>query len=125
MTTKPNPLRKKEDEDKPLDKKGAIDFLDGVMRVNNKYTKQDRINMLMTEGVPKSTAYWFDHLYMQDEKWESVRDKNKTNQVLEDKNRALENCRHQLKLAEINEDEEKIMLYSKELLTLHKLSRNF
>ncbi len=113
MTKKPEPMEKKE----------TLLFLSDLMRQNNRYTKRERVEILMTKGVAESTAYWFDKLFMQDEQWESVRDK--TNQVLEDKNRALRNCRHNLYLAEQNEDEEKITFYSKELLTLNKLSRNF
>ncbi len=105
-----------------MEKKEGMELIADLLEQNTK--RLEIIQILEERNVPTSSAYrWHLEAYKTHE-WEEEPNK-KESQILLDKNLALDCLRDQLNKAIVEDDTEKIVSLSSELLKAHKTARSF
>tara|TARA_R100001082_G_scaffold111168_1_gene93814 strand:- start:7909 stop:8226 length:318 start_codon:yes stop_codon:yes gene_type:complete len=105
-----------------MNKKEGIELIEDLLKQKSK--RLEIIQILEERGVPTSSAYrWHMEAYKND-KWEDPLIK-KDSQILLDKNLAIDCLRDQLNKALVEDNTEKIVSLSSELLKAHKTARSF
>ncbi len=106
-----------------MEKKEGLELIADLLEQNTK--RLEIIQILEERDVPTSSAYrWHLEAYKERESWGKEPDK-KESQILLDKKLALDCLRDQLNKALTEDETEKIVSLSSELLKAHKTARSF